>query len=113
VKQGWDASDKTPRRLYLASRYRILLLFGDKLVDFIGYRASDSDAYEDIYRVFKQDRTARRAELDKHKARWGESWILLPNPIYGSWERNLYDFRDSSSAEEKIDMKLDRLDTWK
>lgn len=112
-KEGWDASDKTVRRLYLASRYRILLLLGDKLVDFVGYRAGDSGAYEDMYRVFRQDRAARLAALNEYQARWGESWILLPNPIYGSWERNLYDFRDSSSAEEKINMKLDRLDSWK
>jgi len=111
--KGWGVSDKTPRRHYLASRYRILLLLGDKLVDFIGYRASDSDAYEDIYRFFGQDRAARQAALDNYKGRWGESWILLPNPIYGSWERNLYDFRGDSSPEEKIDMKLDRLKTWK
>lgn len=113
VKKGWGASDKTARRLYLASRYRILLLLGDGLVDFIGYRAGDSHAYEDMYRGFKQDRTAREAELNKHQDRWGESWILLPNPIYGSWERDLYGFGDSSSTEKKIDMKLDRLDSWK
>jgi predicted secreted acid phosphatase len=26
----------------------------------------------------------------KHASRWARDWILLPNPLYGSWERALY-----------------------
>ena len=25
-----------------------------------------------------------------HADRWNRSWFLLPNPMYGSWERALY-----------------------
>ncbi len=112
VRKGWQTSDKTARRLYLASRYRILLLIGDSLVDFVGYRAADSDSYENIYRVFSSDRNALRAELDRHQARWGESWILLPNPMYGAWAASLYGFMDDISVEKRIGMKLKKLDAW-
>jgi acid phosphatase len=113
VRKGWELSDKTARRSYLASDYRILLLIGDSLVDFIGYRTGDSGKYGDMYRTFGRDSAARRVAMSEHQARWGESWIILPNPIYGSWERNLYDFADSISTEAKNNRKLDRLDVWK
>ena len=65
-KQGRDDSDKTARRAELAKTYRIALLIGDDLNDFI--RAAD---YRD-------------AEHGKH---WGRRWFVLPNPVYGSWQR--------------------------
>jgi acid phosphatase len=113
VRTGWELSDKTARRSYLAADYRILLLIGDSLVDFIGYSTADPGKHQDMYRTFGQDSAARRAAMSEHQARWGESWIILPNPIYGSWERNLYDFNDSISTEAKNSRKLDRLDVWK
>ncbi|MEN8802001.1 MAG: hypothetical protein ABF297_08480, partial [Thiogranum sp.] len=48
----------------------------------------------------------------RHLARCGRACIMLPNPIYGSWEKRLYDFRQPPSGEEKIEIKLDSLDTW-
>jgi acid phosphatase len=34
---------------------------------------------------------AQRTALAQHHAsRWAREWILLPNPLYGSWERALY-----------------------
>jgi predicted secreted acid phosphatase len=32
----------------------------------------------------------RMALAQKYADRWGKSWILLPNAMYGSWERALY-----------------------
>lgn len=74
-ENGWN-SDKTARRTLIASRYRVLLLIGDDLGDFM---AGAKDAPEN-----------RRAAAEKHAERFGASWILLPNPAYGSWERALY-----------------------
>ena len=50
--------------------------------------------------------------LDSNRARWGRSWIMLPNPVYGYWEKRLYNYRHPLSDEEKINIKLDSLDTW-
>ncbi len=68
----WAASDKTSRRAAVASEFRILLLVGDDLGDFLG-NARGTTA----------ERDARSAP---HDAYWGTRWIMLPNPSYGSWE---------------------------
>jgi acid phosphatase len=64
----WSSSDKAVRRAWIASTHRIVALFGDDLRDFV-----DRPLY-----------AARRGELAD---RFGDRWFLLPNPIYGSWER--------------------------
>ncbi|HEY7056297.1 MAG TPA: 5'-nucleotidase, lipoprotein e(P4) family [Vicinamibacterales bacterium] len=71
-ENGWDASDKSARRRFVAERYRILLLVGDNFEDFVpGTQASVDD---------------RAALLQKYADYWGTKWIVLPNPTYGSWE---------------------------
>jgi len=66
-------SDKTSRRAYVAASYRVLLLLGDDLNDF----------------VLARDKTLaeRDAIVADHAAWWGTRWFMLPNPMYGSWER--------------------------
>ena len=68
--------DKTYRRRYLSKKYRILLLIGDDLGDFI------EGAME------SPDERLHLARQNMH--RWGISWFLIPNPIYGSWEMSLH-----------------------
>ncbi|WP_447964618.1 5'-nucleotidase, lipoprotein e(P4) family [Nitrospira sp. Ecomares 2.1] len=84
-------SDKTTRRSELAKDYRILLLIGDDLGDFVSGAKSDP--------------ATRRQLAQKHKKRWGDSWFLLPNPLYGSWETSLYDksLRDQQVLQKKIE----------
>jgi acid phosphatase len=69
----WQASAKGPRRAHVARSYRILLLIGDDLGDFV---ADASGTPEE-----RRQRTAERADW------WGRRWIMIPNPSYGSWER--------------------------
>jgi 5'-nucleotidase (lipoprotein e(P4) family) len=74
--EAWT-SDKTKRRAYLAERFRILLLVGDDLRDFVS--------------VPSLTRPEGRVEIAQRYAdRWGERWFLLPNAMYGSWDRSLY-----------------------
>lgn len=71
-ENGWDASDKSSRRQLVAAQYRVLLLIGDNVEDFVsGTRASIAD---------------RAWLMQKYEAFWGRKWIVLPNPTYGSWE---------------------------
>ncbi len=71
----WD-HEKSHRRQELARRYRILLLIGDDLGDFLpGVRGMPPP----------QRREAALAQ----EAFWGAGWFLLPNPVYGSWRRAL------------------------
>lgn len=54
-------TDKTARRNDVASRYEVLFLLGDDVNDF-----------------------TPRATLTED-APWGTRWLMLPNPMYGSW----------------------------
>ena len=88
-------SDKTSRRAEVAKGYRVLLLLGDDLNDFVGGGWTAPQE--------------RAALAERHLMRWGERWILLPNPYYGSWERALYGHDRNLSRDEKARRKLEHL----
>lgn len=75
-REEWKASDKGPRRAWVASQYRVLLLLGDDLNDFANARDKSS---------VERDRI-----LSDNAARWGRQWFMLPNPMYGSFERAVH-----------------------
>jgi len=84
-------SDKTSRREEVARDYRVLLLLGDDLNDFVaGARVGIEP---------------RRTLVDAHAERWGRDWFLLPNPMYGSWEDAVLGARDLA-ADEVLRRKL-------
>lgn len=72
-RPDWTASDKTPRREFVASNHRVLLLLGDDLNDFT-FAAGKS-------------REERDALVRQYADNWGVKWLILSNPVYGSWER--------------------------
>lgn len=63
-------SDKTSRREHVARDFRVLMLVGDDLGDFLPNRGTVAE---------RDQRVAPYAEW------WGTRWIALPNPMYGSW----------------------------
>lgn len=70
-------SDKASRRAAVARQYRVLMLFGDDLNDFIpGVRSGITPE-------------ARLEKLAAYSQWWGRRWFILPNPVYGSWRRSL------------------------
>jgi len=72
---GWGI-DKSSRRAWVADRFRVLQVVGDDLRDFVHVPEDGDDA--------------TRIEIAlAHRARWGEGWYMLPNPIYGGWEEAL------------------------
>lgn len=74
-KPEWT-NDKGSRRAAIAHDFRILLLIGDDLGDFMsGVRVAPAE---------------RRRLAEPYTDRWGVRWIALPNPMYGSWEAALY-----------------------
>jgi acid phosphatase len=75
AENGWT-SDKTVRRAFLAKQFRILALVGDDLNDFVS--------------VADQTPSQRVETVRAHSARWGAQWFILPNPVYGGWDRSLY-----------------------
>jgi 5'-nucleotidase (lipoprotein e(P4) family) len=87
-------TDKGSRRNFIAKSYRVLMVFGDDLADFISeYRASTQ---------------ARMSEAMKHNE-WGTKWFMLPNPMYGSWESSLFDFNSDLSIDEISRRKFQQL----
>lgn len=72
AKPEWT-SEKRSRRIYLADKYRVLMLFGDDFGDFLP-------------NVKKDITPEQRAKLvEKYRENWGSIWYALPNPTYGSW----------------------------
>lgn len=76
-QEGWS-SEKQSRREVIAQDYRIVMLFGDDLGDFLA--------------GVKKVSTQERHKMVQQKADWfGERWVMLPNPLYGSWQNTLPD----------------------
>lgn len=84
-------SDKSSRRTFVASNYRVLELLGDDLNDFVP-AAGKSLAERD-------------ALLRGSDEQWGHRWFLLPNPMYGSWERAVMPgvTGDCAQFQKKVD----------
>ncbi len=81
---GWESGDKSPRRRFLASTQRIVMLFGDDLGDFLPRAA--------LAELRAGTPTGHPVGAEPPPAwatRLGSQWFLLPNPTYGSWERAL------------------------
>ncbi|HYO77418.1 MAG TPA: HAD family acid phosphatase [Thermoanaerobaculia bacterium] len=92
----WKTSDKSPRRAYVAASHRVLLLVGDDLNDF-------ADARE-------KSREERDAIITRTAEWWGTRWFMIPNPMYGSWERAVTGGSGTpcEQLQKKIDVLRDR-----
>jgi acid phosphatase len=95
-REEWG-SDKGSRREFIAARYRVVLIAGDDLNDFLsGSRLEPRE---------------RVALARRWRSNWGTKWIMLPNPIYGSWERSLYEFDNRLEPAEILRRKHSQLET--
>lgn len=74
-REDWNSSDKTSRRRFVSDKYRVILLFGDDLNDFVP--ANGKTLQE------------RSALLERYRDYFGKKWFMIPNPTYGSWERSV------------------------
>lgn len=91
---GSTSSDKSSRRAKISETYRVILLVGDDLGDFMSAQGSPDE---------------RLAAARANQQYWGERWVVLPNPTYGSWERALYP--NGSKDEDALKSKFDKLKT--
>jgi acid phosphatase len=92
-RPDWN-SDKESRRRLIAQNYRVIMLVGDDLSDFIS--------------EYRTPPLTRISEAAKY-GHWGSKWFMLPNPMYGSWETSLYDFDAKLNAAEVSQRKLGHL----
>ncbi|NTV17370.1 MAG: acid phosphatase [Chlorobiaceae bacterium] len=77
-KVDW-ISEKKSRREVISEKYRIVMLFGDDLGDFLAGVKSN---------ITPQERDRLVGENNNN---WGRKWFMLPNPTYGSWINILHD----------------------
>ncbi|MGD9407277.1 MAG: HAD family acid phosphatase [Gammaproteobacteria bacterium] len=91
--------DKTSRREFVGARYRVLQMVGDDLADFIALPEPIDDE--------------KRVELgERYEDRWGSAWFMIPNPMYGSWERALMQ-GGVSLFNRPMEEKFEHLETKK
>ena len=82
-----ETSSKKERREKVAEQYNIILLIGDNLGDF-------TELFDD-----RSDNMGKPA-VDSLQERFGKDFIVLPNPIYGSWTSAM--FRSSGLSPQEI-----------
>ena len=90
-----NGMSKSSYRSQVAQQYRILLLVGDNMEDFID--------------GFKTGPGVRRSLAHDYADRWGRQWIILPNPMYGHWESSIYNFDYALPREEQLKHKMQEL----
>lgn len=73
--------EKKVRRDAIAKDYRVIMLMGDDLGDFIPCtRKRPSGPCSDGATI-----ASRRMATFDHRDYWGNGWYVLPNPMHGSW----------------------------
>ena len=82
-------SSKKSRRAQVLKNYSIALLIGDNLDDF-------SEIFE------KRSIQGRLLATDEARKEFGKKFIILPNPMYGTWLGAVYDYNWSLSVDEKV-----------
>jgi 5'-nucleotidase (lipoprotein e(P4) family) len=78
-------TDKECRRQIVANKHRVLIAIGDD--------------YGDFRTVYNLDSDKRIALAEGEDAsRWGREWVIVPNPLYGSFDRAFYSGSDLGPA---------------
>ena len=96
-ENNWG-SDKGSRRRLISEQYRVLMLIGDNLGDFVD--AEDNTLSPD----------QRKGIVENYRKYWGIKWFMLQNTAYGDWEGALYNFDYSLSPDEVHNARLDFLE---
>lgn len=86
LRDEGESSDKTGRRALAEKLYNVLLYVGDNLRDFSDeFAAPKTDAND--YTALLKAVDGRKVAVDKNWAKWGGQWIILPNPVYGEFDK--------------------------
>ena len=95
-----DSGNKQERFDRIAKDFKIIVYLGDNAGDF------PLDTYGKLIEE-------RKEIFDKHKNDFGTKFIVLPNPIYGSWEFAIDKNYNKMSQEEKKAARRAALRKWK
>jgi 5'-nucleotidase (lipoprotein e(P4) family) len=87
LKQKGASSDKSSRRDRVAAQYNVVMLIGDNLRDFaevfVAPKLPANPTSEDVLAAI----AARKSEVERAGVHWGTNWFILPNPVYGEWDK--------------------------
>lgn len=86
-----NESSKKARREKISEEFDIVMLVGDNLNDFSEVFESRGDDWG-------------ASLVEQYKNEFGKRYIVLPNPMYGEWEKNLYKTKDLT-AEQKYELR--------
>lgn len=89
-----ESSNKEPRREVIADKYNILLLCGDNLSDFSN--------------VFYREGKNTFEQVSQKQTLFGTKYIVLPNPMYGDWEKPLYS-GDKLNEKQRAQQRFEKL----
>jgi 5'-nucleotidase, lipoprotein e(P4) family len=91
-----NTSVKTVRRNKVSETHDILILAGDNIGDFDELLEDRSENYG-------------FGKVDSMKDLFGAKFIVLPNPMYGSWERQVLKSERKLNTDEKEKLRVKRL----
>ncbi len=91
-----NSSSKEDRRKSIAIKYEIILLIGDNLNDF-----------SDVFENRGEDWGAQK--VDEFKNEFGRKFIILPNPMYGEWEKNIYKGQKDLTVDQERSLRIGAL----
>lgn len=90
-------SDKEPRRQKISETHNILMLCGDNLSDFSN--------------IFYREQKNTFEQVNSNQQLFGTKYIVLPNPMYGDWEKPLYK-GEKLNDQDKAKQRLERLKSY-
>jgi 5'-nucleotidase (lipoprotein e(P4) family) len=94
-----DVNSKESRRQKLAKEYEILLLIGDNLADFD--QIFENRALNNSFKA-----------VEDNRGKFGDTFIILPNPMYGDWERPIFEGTTGLSDSAKIQRRKELLESY-
>lgn len=87
-----STSAKEPRRLEVSEKFDIILLLGDNLNDFAEVFENRGDDWG-------------VATTNQFCEEFGRRFIAFPNPMYGEWEKNIYDHERVTDEKTRFSMR--------
>lgn len=94
-----EKSGKEPRREKVSEKFDIVLLLGDNLNDF-------SEVFEnrgDDWGV---------SLVNQYKNEFGRRFIIFPNPMYGEWEKNVYQHQKNLTEKERFSFRRKAIESF-
>ena len=86
-------SSKKIRRDKASEKYEIIMLIGDNLNDL-------SEVFEN------RGEDWGTSVVEQNKKEFGNRFIVLPNPMYGEWEKNIYKGAKDMTPEQRRELRL-------